>query len=85
VVLLEEAGRPVGVAPAGKWILIPPLEVEVDWSGYLSMGIHFTEKVHQFPLDFFISKRLSALSPITLEMIQYRRRQPQKSKREHAQ
>ena len=67
VVLLEEARRPVRVASAGEWVVVPP--VEKDRGGLGDIGhvrVHGVEDVHQFRLDLRIGHRFNTFRPVTL-------------------
>lgn len=67
VMLLEEAGGPVGITSTGEWVIVPP--VEQDGGGFRHVGdvrIHGVEDIHQFRLDFGISHGLNTFGPITL-------------------
>lgn len=67
VVLSEEARRPVGVASAGEWIVVPPVEEDGSGFGYLGhIGVHGMEDIHQLCLDLGIRQRFNAFRPIAL-------------------
>ena len=67
VVLLEEARRPVRVASAGEWVVVPSMDKDRGGFGHVGhVRIHGVEDVHQFLLDFLIGHRLSAPRPVAL-------------------
>ena len=57
MVLLEETRGPVGVASAGEWVVVPPVEEDGGGFGHVGhIGIHGMEYIHQFRLDFGIGQ-----------------------------
>jgi hypothetical protein len=67
VMFMEEARRPVRVASAGEWVVVP--SVDKDRGGFGHVGhlrIHGVEDAHQFLLDFLIGLRLDAPRPVAL-------------------
>jgi len=67
VVLLEKVRWPVGIASAGKWVVVPPMEEDGGWFGDVgNVGIHRAEDVHQFHLDLGIGQRFDTFGPVPL-------------------
>ena len=83
VMLLEEAGRPVGVASTSERVVVPPVEEDGGGFGDVGyIGIHGVEDVHQFCLDFGVCHRFNTFRPIALWITL---RIAQKSKKEYTQ